>query len=45
MTALAVADFTKDNAAFTLVPSAQGVPHPKLGSAKGLVEVSDDFGV
>jgi prevent-host-death family protein len=32
-----------DGKAFRIVPISQTKPYPKFGSAKGLVEMSDDF--
>ncbi|MDM8563214.1 type II toxin-antitoxin system prevent-host-death family antitoxin [Candidatus Marithioploca araucensis] len=35
---------TKDNQPFVkLVPIIQSQPRPKFGSAKGLIEIADDF--
>ncbi len=32
-----------DGSTFKIVPALEANPYPKFGSAKGLVEMSDDF--
>ncbi len=32
-----------DGTAFKIIPINQTKPYPKFGSAKGLIEISDDF--
>ncbi|MCL0069522.1 type II toxin-antitoxin system Phd/YefM family antitoxin [Dehalococcoidia bacterium] len=32
-----------DGTAYKIVPIKQSRPYPKFGSAKGLIEISDDF--
>jgi antitoxin (DNA-binding transcriptional repressor) of toxin-antitoxin stability system len=33
----------KDQIVIQLVPVSQAKPHPKFGSAKGLIHIADDF--
>ena len=32
-----------DGVSFRIVPAVEAYPHPRFGSAKGLIELSDDF--